>query len=172
MNNRKWGLDLLFILAGVFLDQWTKYLAVLYLKGQDALVLIPGVLELRYLENRGAAFGIFQGWQFFFIISAVFITAIVVWLFWKIPLEPRFLPLQICAVLIFSGAWGNCIDRISLGYVVDFFYFVLIDFPIFNIADIYVTVAAFALVLLLFFYYKEEDFERIFHHRKPGRGTD
>ena len=165
-------MDLLIILAGVLLDQITKYFAVLYLKGQEAVSLIPGVLELRYLENRGAAFGIFQGWQFFFIISAVFITAIVVWLFLKIPLEPRFLPLQICAVLIFSGAWGNCIDRISLGYVVDFFYFVLIDFPIFNIADIYVTVAAFALVLLLFFYYKEEDFERIFHHRKPGRGTD
>ena len=156
----------------VLFDQITKLMVVENLKDQSPFVLLDGIFELRYLENRGAAFGIFQGWQFFFIISAVFITAIVVWLFWKIPLEPRFLPLRICAVLIFSGAWGNCIDRISLGYVVDFFYFVLIDFPIFNIADIYVTVAAFALVLLLFFYYKEEDFERIFHHRKPGRGTD
>ena len=55
MNNRKWGMDLLIILAGVLLDQITKYFAVLYLKGQEAVSLIPGVLELRYLENRGAA---------------------------------------------------------------------------------------------------------------------
>ena len=62
-----------------------------------------------------------------------------------------------------AGAFGNCIDRIRLNYVVDFFYFKLIDFPIFNMADIYVTVSAVALILLVFIYYKEEDLERIFH---------
>ena len=61
MNNRKWGIDLFIIFAGVLLDQVTKYLAVLYLKGQEAFSLIPGALELRYLENRGAALGILQG---------------------------------------------------------------------------------------------------------------
>ena len=60
-----------------------------------------------------------------------------------------------------AGAWGNCIDRITLNYVVDFLYFKLIDFPIFNVADIYVTVAAFAVAILICFYYKDEDFERI-----------
>ena len=75
----------------------------------------------------------------------------------------KYLPLRICAVLIVGGAFGNCIDRIRLNYVVDFFYFKLIDFPIFNVADIYVTVAAFLLVILILVYYKEEDLERIFH---------
>ena len=65
----------------VLFDQITKLMVVENLKDQSPFVLLDGIFELRYLENRGAAFGIFQGWQFFFIISAVFITAIVVWLF-------------------------------------------------------------------------------------------
>ena len=76
-------------------------------------------------------------------------------------MERRFLPLRICAVFVMAGAWGNCIDRITLNYVVDFLYFKLIDFPIFNVADIYVTVAAFAVAILICFYYKDGDFERI-----------
>ena len=60
-------------------------------------------------------------------------------------------------MLICSGAIGNMIDRVSRGYVVDFFYFKLINFPIFNVADCYVTVAAFLLIVLIFFYYKEEE---------------
>lgn len=151
-------------------DQFTKLLAVEYLKDQKPVVVIDGVFQLEYLENRGAAFGIFQGRQAFFILSAILISAAVVWFFLKVPMESRFLPLQACAVLIFAGAWGNCIDRLSQGYVVDFFYFVLIRFPIFNVADIYVTVSAFLIVALLFFYYKEADLERILHHRKSGRG--
>lgn len=78
----------------------------------------------------------------------------------------HFLPLRICAVLVMSGAIGNFIDRLRLNYVVDFLYFKLINFPVFNVADIYVTVAAFSFFLLLFFYYKEEDLEQIFHNRK------
>lgn len=78
----------------------------------------------------------------------------------------HFLPLRICAVFILAGAFGNMIDRVIRHYVVDFFYFSLIDFPIFNVADIYVTFSAFGLIILLLFYYKEEDLEQIFHNRK------
>ena len=60
-------------------------------------------------------------------------------------------------------ALGNFIDRVFRNYVVDFFYFKLIDFPVFNVADIYVTVAAFAMIILGLFYYKEEDYNKIFH---------
>ena len=60
-------------------------------------------------------------------------------------------------VLIFAGAIGNFIDRIRQGFVVDFLYFELIDFPIFNVADIYVTVGCILLILLLLFYYKDEE---------------
>ena len=65
-----------------------------------------------------------------------------------------------------AGAYGNFIDRLRLGYVIDFFYFKLIDFPVFNVADIYVTVSTIVFCLLLFFYYKEEDLERIVRSRK------
>lgn len=147
---------------GVCFDQYTKRLAVSYLKDSRPFVLWDGVFELHYLENRGAAFGILEGKQFFFMISVIVITVFLLLFLKRVPLEKRFLPLDLIAAFILAGAYGNCIDRAVLGYVVDFFYFKLIDFPIFNVADIYVTVSAFLLILLLFFYYKEEDLEKIF----------
>lgn len=156
----------LFVVAAVILDQVTKLLAVSHLKGQDPYVLIPGVFQLHYLENRGAAFGIFQNQQIFFIISAVVIFAFVLYFYRRIPHKRKFVPLQVCAILVCAGAIGNMIDRLRLGYVIDFFYFELIDFPIFNVADIYVTVTAVLLVILILFYYKEEDLDQIFQHRK------
>ena len=72
------------------------------------------------------------------------------------------LPLKIAGILIYAGAIGNFIDRIRQSYVVDFFYFELIDFPVFNVADIYVTLSAIALIIVVLFYYKEEDFSLIF----------
>ena len=81
-------------------------------------------------------------------------------------MERKYLPLRACAVLIAAGAVGNFIDRIRLGYVVDFLYFKLIDFPIFNVADIYVTVSTALFIVLLCFYYKEEDIDRILHGGK------
>ena len=69
-------------------------------------------------------------------------------------------------VSVSSVSVGNMIDRVYLGYVVDFFYFNLIDFPIFNVADIYVTVSTIVLVILILFYYQEDEFEELFHRRK------
>ena len=84
----------------------------------------------------------------------------------------HYMPLRVCAVLIVSGALGNFIDRVRLDYVVDFLYFKLIDFPIFNVADIYVTVTTIFLFLLLCFYYKEEELEQILHSGKRRRRAD
>lgn len=154
---------LISVVVLVCIDQFTKYLVVGHLKDRPAYVLIRNIFQLEYLENRGAAFGILQNQRVFFYISVLLITAAVIWFYSKVPMEKKYLPLRICAVLIVAGAFGNCIDRIRLNYVVDFFYFKLIDFPIFNVADIYVTVAAFLLVILILVYYKEEDLERIFH---------
>ena len=151
------------IVVLVLLDQITKHLVVLHLKDRSAYVLIKDVFQLEYLENRGAAFGVLQNQRIFFYISVLLITIAVIWFYSKVPMEKKYLPLRICAVLILSGAFGNCIDRIRLNYVVDFLYFKLINFPIFNVADIYVTVAAFLLVILILIYYKEDDLERIFH---------
>ncbi|HIW84237.1 MAG TPA: signal peptidase II [Candidatus Dorea gallistercoris] len=160
------------VLAGVCLDQATKFWAILTLKDQPPLILIDGVFQLEYLENRGAAFGLLQGQRLFFFLSAAVICALVVWFYLRVPMERRYVPLRILAILIVAGALGNFIDRLRLGYVVDFFYFKLIDFPIFNVADIYVTISTFALLFLLFFYYKEEDLDRIFRGRSGQRTAD
>lgn len=157
---------LIIALAGIFLDQITKYLAVVHLKGKEAYVLWDQVFQLEYLENRGAAFGMLQNQQIFFFFSVILISAVVVWFYLRVPMEKKFLPLRLCAVFIMAGAYGNSIDRLRLGYVIDFFYFKLIDFPVFNVADIYVTVSTIVFCLLLFFYYKEEDLERIVRSRK------
>lgn len=159
-------ISLLALLVLILADQLTKYLAVLYLKDRSALVLWEGVFELSYLENRGAAFGILQGRKVFFLIATAIFLMVLVWFFHRLPASRRFLPLQMISVLIGAGAVGNMIDRIWHNYVVDFFYFSLIDFPIFNVADIYVTVSCALLIIFILFYYKEEDWEAIFPPRK------
>ncbi|MEY8491912.1 signal peptidase II [Lachnospiraceae bacterium 29-91] len=145
--------------AAVLLDQITKHLAVVHLKQQREIVLIPGVFELRYLENRGAAFGLFQNRQIFFVCAAVVIFFLIGFFYGKIPGGRRNLPMRICAVLICAGAVGNLIDRIRYQYVVDFFYFSLIDFPIFNVADCYAVIACILFAYLILFFYKEEELE-------------
>ena len=149
-------------LALILLDQGIKLWALRNLRGKNPIVLIKGVLEFRYLENRGAAFGIFQNRQWFFILVTLIVLAGLFFLSGRIPRDRKYLPLKICLYLIAAGAVGNLIDRVFRSYVVDFIYFKLIDFPVFNVADIYVTVTAFAFVLLGLFYYKDEDFNRIF----------
>lgn len=154
------------VILGVILDQVTKYLVITHLKENEPFVIWENVFQLEYLENRGAAFGLFQEQRFFFYLSVILICGLVIWFYTKVPMEKKFLPLRICAVLVTAGALGNFIDRVRLNYVVDFLYLKLIDFPIFNIADIYVTISAFVFFILLLFYYKEEDLEQIFHGRK------
>ena len=143
------------ILVG--LDQWTKGLAVKHLMNQPPFVIWDGVFELLYSENRGAAFGMMQGKQFFFFLIALVVLAAVVYLLWKMPVTERYMPMAVCLMMVSAGAVGNMIDRIGQGYVVDFLYFKLINFPIFNVADCYVTISAFLLILLVFFYYREEE---------------
>lgn len=150
----------------VLFDQITKIWACHALRGRGAIPLIDGVLELLYVENRGAAFGILQNKQWVFLIMSVFVLAVLIYMIPRLPGERRFRRLRICLYLTGAGAAGNMIDRCFRKYVVDFIYFKLIDFPVFNVADIYVTVSAFFLVLLIIFYYKDEDFDRIF----PKRG--
>lgn len=150
---------ILFLLlpALVLLDQYTKHLAVLHLKEQPDVILIRGVLQLSYVENRGAAFGSMQNMQVLLIGLPVIVLCGIVYALWKMPQTRKYLPMFLVLLVLASGAMGNLIDRIMHAYVVDFIYFSLIDFPVFNVADIYVTCSAFALVLLMLFYYKEED---------------
>lgn len=98
-----------------------------------------------------------------FILSLVSLAALIVLIliYLKVPDGKKYLPLRLVLIFIAAGAAGNLYDRITLKYVRDFIYFSLIDFPVFNVADIYVTCSVFVLVFLIFFYYKEEDLQFI-----------
>ena len=140
------------------IDQLTKYLAWTFLRPRLSVPLIPGVLELYYLQNRGAAFGILRNRQWIFILFSLVMAAGCVWYARRLPLTPRMRPMRACLLFLVSGALGNMIDRILHRYVIDFIYISLIRFPVFNVADIYVSVSVTVLVLLVVFYYREEDY--------------
>ncbi len=187
-NSKKYFLSTIFVAALVLVDQITKFLAVTFLKNKPAVPIIKGVFELEYLENTSAAFGmdpisllhkIFQFNIFnnnpelylsvrmgFFYILTIIMIFLLGFLYMKLPNEKRFRYLGFILLFMIAGAIGNLIDRVSQQYVVDFLYFKLINFPIFNVADIYVTCAAVALLILGLIYYKDDDFERIFPSNK------
>ena len=162
-------LDVIGICALVALDQYTKYLAVIHLKDKPAYIIINGIMELNYLENKGAAFGMLQNQKAFFIFVAVVILSVIGYVLLKMPDNKKYRILHIVLSLIAAGAIGNMIDRIRFNYVVDFIYFVLINFPIFNVADMYVTISTAVLVVLLLFVYKEEDLNFISFKQKKYR---
>ncbi len=164
---RPWVITLMTLLL-IFFDQATKGLAVRFLKGQEPFVIWDGVFELRYLENRGAAFGMLQGHQAFFLLTGLLVFAAALYFFRHVSADRKFFPIRMIAVFILAGALGNMADRLRLSYVVDFFYFRLIDFPIFNVADIYVSVGTAVLAVLILFYYKEEELNRLLDGRKKG----
>lgn len=150
-------IDLIFMGLLIAADRVSKDMAVLRLKGQRAYELFPGVFEFRYLENRGAAFGMLQNQRIFFIvIGIVFILAVLAALI-RMPATGKYRPLRFCLCLIAAGAAGNLYDRFTLDYVIDFLYFVYINFPIFNAADCYVTIGTAMLIILILFVYKEDD---------------
>ena len=145
------------IIILILADQLTKLWALAELRGSEGISVITGIFELQYLENRGAAFGILQNHQVLFLLITVLAAVLLTYIYARIPDDKKYIPLRICYVLLMAGAFGNMIDRAFRGYVVDFFYFKLIDFPIFNVADIYVTVSFAVLAVLILFVYKEED---------------
>ncbi|MCR5655016.1 MAG: signal peptidase II [Lachnospiraceae bacterium] len=149
--------SLVFILALIAIDQFTKHLAVLHLMDQDAYVLIPGVFELRYLENHGAAFGMLQNRQLLFVFIAALMLVFAVYFLFKVPIEKKYTIPILLGLLIVAGGIGNTIDRMLYSYVIDFLYFRLIDFPIFNVADMYVTVSTILLFFYILFFMKDDD---------------
>ncbi len=169
MNCMKyWSKIIIGFVVLIVIDQLSKLWILFNLKGNPAIPIVPGVFELLYVENRGAAFGIMQNRQWIFLIVAAVVVVILFLILARIPRERRYIGLDICLIAIGSGAVGNMIDRIFRGYVVDFFYFKPIDFPVFNVADSCVTVGAVFLILLILFYFKDKDFDRIFRRKKQA----
>ncbi|MCR4672843.1 MAG: signal peptidase II [Lachnospiraceae bacterium] len=149
----------------ITLDQLTKFLAYTRLRGTDGIDIIKGVLRLEYLENRGSAFGLMQNQKVFFIIFTVIVLAVMAFIYARVPETKRMASLRAVLIMLFAGAVGNFIDRLVHTFVIDFIYFEIIDFPIFNVADICVSIGAVLLVVLMIFYYKDEDLSFL---RKKG----
>ncbi len=150
------------------LDQLTKYLAIVHLKDKPALILIEGVLELQYLENRGVAFSMFQGKKILILLIEFVVLAVILFFLFRIPEEKKYRILRIVLAVLSAGALGNIIDRLRFDYVVDFISFVLISYPVFNVADCFVVVGTIILFLLMMFVYKESDLEYLWGRVRNG----
>ena len=128
----------------LLLDQWSKHLAAASLKGKPPISLIPGFLELTYVENTGVAFGMLHRTSIFPLILGIILLCAL--LGFCVHLRKILDRISVCFLsLLLSGAVGNLVDRIRLGFVVDFIYIRLIRFPVFNIADCCVVLGTFGL---------------------------
>ena len=139
--------------AIIVADQLVKYWAKNTLMQIGTIPVIEKVFHLTYAENRGAAFSILEGQRWFFIVLTSVMLVIIALAFFKSYFKGKWGKTTL--VFIFAGAIGNFIDRLVLGYVVDMFDFRLIDFPVFNVADIFLTVGGIMGVIYILFMDKD-----------------
>ena len=145
---------LLFAAGIVAADQITKALVLTHIPLHGDVAVLPGVVGLTYVRNFGAAFSSFQGMQWLFALIFILFTAAVIWEYRKKAMP--FTPFERwCIAAVYGGGLGNMIDRIRLGYVVDMIETQFIDFPVFNVADCFITCGCIALIAHLIFCNKE-----------------
>ena len=148
----------LFAALVVAADQFTKYLTLLYIPLHTRIDVLPGFLGLTYVQNTGAAFSSFQGQQWLFVLIFAALTVAILWEYFKKPMPfTRFE--RWCIASIYAGGLGNMIDRVRFGYVVDMIETQFMDFPVFNVADCFITCGCIILIISLFFnkeFWKEE----------------
>lgn len=144
----------LFTLGVVALDQITKYLVVQNIALFAQVKLIPGLVRLTYVRNTGAAFSMFQGMRWLFVLLFLALTAAVLYDYFR-----KALPFKTfdrwCIAAIYAGGLGNMIDRVRLGYVIDMIETEFITFPVFNVADCFITCGCILLVIHLVFFNRE-----------------
>ncbi len=147
-------LMLLAVAGVVAADQISKYLVVANIPLHTYIPALDGVFNLTYVQNTGAAFSSFQGMQWLFAVIFVVFTVGVIWCFWK-----KTLPFSTfekwCIASIWAGGLGNMIDRLRLGYVVDMVNLEFMNFPVFNVADCFITCGCIALMVSLVFFNRE-----------------
>jgi len=132
----------------VVLDQLSKYIAKIKLYSISQIEIIKGFFSLTYVENRGAAFGIFKDKRIILVGFTTIVIAVMIYYLLKNKSMNKLL--RVSLILIIAGAIGNLIDRVLLGYVVDFFHLYIgnvFDWPVFNVADISIV---FGTILLAF----------------------
>ena len=132
-------------------DQIVKYLVVSGIALHAQVPVIEGLFHLTYVQNDGAAFSILKGQQWLFALMFAVLTVAVIWEFWK-----KKMPFtgfdRWCIAAIWAGGLGNMIDRLRLGYVVDMIEVEFMQFPVFNVADCFITCGCFALLISLVFF--------------------
>jgi signal peptidase II len=142
----------LIAIVSVIIDQFTKYLAVVNLQGKASFHIIGDFLRFSYVENRGAAFGMLQNQRVFFIVATIILSLVLIYMIWFSKRITK--PAKLTLSLVFGGAIGNFIDRLRLGYVVDFIdvrFGSVYNFPVFNIADSCLVVGITILIFLILF---------------------
>ena len=144
----------LFIAAVVAADQLAKFLTVANIELFSDVPFIPGLLQLTYVQNTGAAFSSFQGQQWLFAVMFVIFTGVILWEFFKKPMPFTKLE-RWCIAAVYAGGLGNMIDRVRLGYVVDMIETTFMEFPVFNVADCFITCGCILLMVHLFLFNKE-----------------
>ena len=154
----------------VGLDQWTKWLTVTHIpstNGSAVVRAIPGFFHITHIKNTGAAWSMLEGQTWLFVLVTAAFFAIVGVLIWKKVLQKKFE--LVCLAMIAGGALGNLIDRVRLGYVVDMLDTMFMDFPVFNVADVFVVCGTIcALIYYLAFYGKYDEK----HRENKTDGTD
>ena len=148
-----WKLSL-FAAAIAAVDQVTKYFTVANIALHQDVELIPGFLGLTYLQNTGAAFSSFEGMQWLFALIFVVFTGAICYEFFKKPMGFTHFE-RWCIAAIYGGGLGNMIDRLRLGYVVDMIETKFMDFPVFNVADCFITCGVILLIVHMAFFNQE-----------------
>ena len=144
---------ILFVAGIVAADQITKYLTVLYIPALGPQSFLPGLLQFNYVQNTGAAFSSFEGQQWLFVLIFVILTGLIFYEYFKKPMGFTELE-RWCIAAIYGGGLGNMIDRVRLGYVVDMIETTFIEFPVFNVADCFITCGCVLLMAHLFLFNK------------------
>ena len=145
---------LLFTGAIVAADQITKYLTVAQIALGADVPFIPGLLQLTYVRNTGAAFSSFEGQQWLFALVFAVFSALVFYEYSKKSMPFTTLE-RWCIFAIYGGGLGNMVDRVRLGYVVDMIETTFIEFPVFNVADCFITCGCILLMAHLILFNKE-----------------
>ena len=138
----------------VIVDQLTKFLTVANIGLFQNVPFLPGVIRLTYVQNTGAAWSMFQGMQWLFAGVFVIFTVLIVLEYFKKPL-PFTKFERLCIAAIYGGGLGNMIDRLRLGYVIDMIKTEFISFPVFNVADCFISCGCIALLISLVFFNKK-----------------
>ena len=144
----------LFALGIVGADQLVKYLVVANIGLYEKISVIPGVVGLTYVQNTGAAWSMLSGMQWLFVAIFAVLTIALLFEYFKMPM-PFTTFERWCIAAIYGGGLGNVIDRVFRGYVVDMIRTEFIDFPIFNVADIFICCGCFALMVHIIFFNKQ-----------------